>query len=81
MRRQKFFKRRNVSVMKMADHIRRFSMPPPGFVATNQAATGMAAQPVAKMTLAQIYALAQQRAVEAVHRRQWNSLVRRLFDR
>jgi hypothetical protein len=76
--------RRELTIMKMADHMRRFSMPPPGFAVANHAGAGLAsnppAQPSPKTTLAQIYALAQQRAMAAVQLRQWNSLVRQLFD-
>lgn len=32
-------------------------------------------------TLAQIYNLAQQQAIETIQRRQWDALVERLFDR
>jgi hypothetical protein len=71
--------------MKMADHIRRFSMPPPGFVATSSAA---AAPPSTKpipaspmSSLAQIYSLAQQQAIQSVRQRQWDILFKQLFDR
>jgi hypothetical protein len=70
--------------MKMENHARRFSMPPPGFVAANAGALRkMPSKPATTSpasTLAQIYDLARQQAVETVHRRQWNELVDRLFN-
>jgi hypothetical protein len=71
--------------MKMADHQRRFSMPPPGFVAASSGAMGLSpTKPIPSSptsTLAQIYNLAQQQAIETIQRRQWDALVERLFDR
>jgi hypothetical protein len=71
--------------MKMPDHIRRFSLPPPGFVVANTGAINPAAPKPAPASpissLAQIYALAQQQAIESVRRRQWDFIVKRLFDR
>ncbi len=70
--------------MKLPEHMRRFSMPPPGFVAANAGALGKAenkptvTSPLS--TLAQIYNLAHQQAVETVHRRQWDELLDRLFN-
>jgi hypothetical protein len=71
--------------MKMADHIRRFSMPPPGFVAASSGAGGppstkpIPASPMS--TLAQIYSIAQQQAIKSVRQRQWDILFKQLFDR
>jgi hypothetical protein len=69
--------------MKMADHMRRFSMPPPGFTATAPSVAGLASNqnilPSPKNSLAQIYALALQRAIASVQQRQWNSLVKQWF--
>ncbi len=70
--------------MKMPEHMRRFSMPPPGFVAANAGALGKAQSKPAVTsplsTLAQIYNLAHQQAVETVHQRQFNELMDRLFN-
>ena len=75
---------RKFAGMKMSDHIRRFSMPPPGFVAAS-GGIGLASHkpaPASPMSsLAQIYALAQQQAIESVRQRQWDILLKRLFDR
>jgi hypothetical protein len=71
-------------IMNKPEHLRRFSMPPPGFVAANAGAMGKApSKPVIApqpSTLAQIYNLAHQQAVETVHQRQFNELVDRLFN-
>ena len=70
--------------MKMSDHMRRFSMPPPGFVAANAGMLGKTSNKSAPTspasTLAQIYSLAHQQAIETVNRRQWDELVDRLFN-
>jgi hypothetical protein len=71
--------------MKMANHIRRFSMPPPGFTVAGNRAPSKAipappqyASPIT--TLAQIYQTAQRQAAEAVQRRQFDNLLDRLFN-
>jgi hypothetical protein len=72
--------------MKMAEHIRRFSMPPPGFTMANSGvaqATSRSpqkAQATPLTTLAQIYADARQQAQLTVQRRQWDALCDRLFN-
>ena len=70
----------------MSEHIRRFSMPPPGFTVANKmganAADGPApsAQITPVTTLAQIYTQAREQALETVQRRHWDALCDRLFN-
>ena len=77
--------------MNLANHKRRFSMPPPGFVAAPSSTAGLTsnktgpasnknALPPQNTSLAQLYALAREQAVAAVEQRQWNLLVKQLFD-
>jgi hypothetical protein len=70
--------------MKMVDHMRRFSIPPPGFTAASGLAKGpVAHQPMpapALTTLAQVYAMAHQEAVATVQQRQLDLLCKQLFD-
>jgi hypothetical protein len=70
----------------MINHAKRFSMPPPGFTATGggrraDAAAAAAPAPMsAPTTLAQIYALAHQRAAAAVEDRKWHLLLDKLMQ-
>ncbi|HZZ27755.1 MAG TPA: hypothetical protein VFE46_07070 [Pirellulales bacterium] len=72
--------------MKMTKHMRRFSMPPPGFTVANHgglAAAKKSSPPVQTAplaTLAQIYASAREQALATVQRRQWDALCDRLFN-
>lgn len=75
--------------MNLANHKRRFTMPPPGFVAAPSSTAGLAsnkapvnqnALPPQKASLAQLYAMARDQAVAAVEQRQWDLLVKQLFD-
>jgi hypothetical protein len=82
---------REFSDMNLANHKRRFSMPPPGFVAAPSGAAGLAsnkagstpnknALPPQNASLAQIYAMAREQAVAAIEQRQWDLLFKQLFD-
>ena len=69
----------------MINHAKRFSLPPPGFTATGAGIRGdrsnLASQtaPPGPTTLAQIYALAHQRAAAAVEDRKWHELFEKLM--
>lgn len=77
--------------MNLANHKQRFTMPPPGFVAAPSNTAGLASNktgpvpnqnslPPQNASLAQLYAMARDQAVAAVEQRQWNLLVKQLFN-
>jgi hypothetical protein len=65
----------------MINHAKRFSIPPPGFTAagSGRRADAAASAAPAPMTLAQIYAIAHQRAAAAVEDRKWHLLLDKLL--
>ncbi|HTQ37446.1 MAG TPA: hypothetical protein VMJ32_00360 [Pirellulales bacterium] len=72
--------------MKMTEHQRRFSMPPPGFTVAHKhaASAAVATTPLSPAssltTLAQIYTQARDQALLTVQRRRFDALCDRLFN-